>query len=168
MRDNGIDNAHSDCNARICKRRQGRYLYELEMVSAECRAPSDFKNACFLHQHIIFIIIVEKNVKTKITLARDVDAQKVSRNWETCNWLIWKWYIHDCMMWYTTRQLCLLHTTYFIKLCITKTLNWFYVVFRLIFGFNRCITYVFFISVQRQFKTCKCGTFDLYIYTYAQ
>ena len=56
----GIDVAHCNCKARICKRAQGRHLYELEMVSAECRAPSGFRNACFLHQHKIITIIVIK------------------------------------------------------------------------------------------------------------
>ena len=56
----GIDVAHCNCKARICKREQGRHLYELEMVSAECRAPSCFRNACLLHRQIMFIIIVIK------------------------------------------------------------------------------------------------------------
>ena len=54
-----------NCNAHICKRGQGRHLYDLEMVSAECRAPSGFRKACIPHQHKMFMIIVIKNVKSK-------------------------------------------------------------------------------------------------------
>ena len=65
MRYSNIDVAHCDYNARICKKGQARHLHELEMVSAECRAPSGFRNACFLHQHTMFMIIVAKKNKTE-------------------------------------------------------------------------------------------------------
>ena len=80
MRNNKIGVAHCDYNAHICKKGQERHLYELEMVSAECRAQSGFRNACILHQHIMFIIIVVKNIKiwTKNKSTSVVNAQNVS------------------------------------------------------------------------------------------
>ena len=79
----GIDVAHCDCKARICKRGQGRHLYELEMVSAEYWAPSDFRKTCFLHQHILFIIINVKIIKNKKKSdQRELLTHKTSRKTE--------------------------------------------------------------------------------------
>ena len=72
-----------NCNARICKRGQGRHLYELKMVSAECRAPSGFRKACIPHQHKMFVIIVVKTVKIKLKLnQRVLSTHKTSQEIE--------------------------------------------------------------------------------------
>ena len=59
------------------------HLYELEMVSAECRTPLGFRNACFLHQYIIFMIFVVKTVKTKQkSHKRKISSHKTSQEIE--------------------------------------------------------------------------------------
>ena len=65
MRKRGIDVAHCNATGAYAREGKGDIFYELEMVSAECRAPSGFRNACFLHQHTMFMIIVAKKNKTE-------------------------------------------------------------------------------------------------------
>ena len=73
---NTIERAHMQERAR-------GHLYELEMVSAECRTPLGFRKACIPHQYIMFMIFVVKTVKTKQkSHKRKISSHKTSQEIE--------------------------------------------------------------------------------------